>query len=221
MKKAFTMVELVFVIIVLGILTSMSLNRIERDIKQEAADNILSAIRYTQHLALIDDKQNYKENDWYRSLWVIRFEQNDNKWRYKIGSDMDKEGNIDNEEAAIDPLSGKYLFSTDNVEDKNESSTIFLTNKYGITDISFNDCKGTRDTSAKHIAFDHLGRPHRGVLYTTSSISGSSTPINTLPTYISNKNCEIDFEFGSEDNNLTIIIQRETGYAYIKNQPDS
>lgn len=55
---AFTMIELVFVIVVLGILSALAMPRIDRDLRQEAKDNILSSIRYTQHLALIDEKTN-------------------------------------------------------------------------------------------------------------------------------------------------------------------
>ena len=74
-KEAFTMLELVFVIVVLGILAALALPRIDRDLRQEAGDNILSAIRYTQHLALNDDKINPSINDWQKSLWQVRFTQ--------------------------------------------------------------------------------------------------------------------------------------------------
>ncbi len=72
-KKAFTMIELVFVIVVLGILAALALPRIERDIRQEAADNILSAIRYTQHLALTDNKTDPFDPNWQNKLWKIQF----------------------------------------------------------------------------------------------------------------------------------------------------
>jgi len=57
-KSAFTMIELILVIVVLGILAALAMPRVDRDSRQEAADNILSAIRYTQHLALMDNKTN-------------------------------------------------------------------------------------------------------------------------------------------------------------------
>jgi len=93
-KNAFTMLELVFVIIIIGILAALAVPRMERDVKQEAGDNILAAIRYTQHLALTDDKQSYNDPNWQQKLWLIRFETYGNKVIYKIGSDMDKGGNI-------------------------------------------------------------------------------------------------------------------------------
>jgi len=40
-KNAFTMVELLFVIIVIGILASLAMPRLDRDNKQEASDNKL------------------------------------------------------------------------------------------------------------------------------------------------------------------------------------
>ena len=64
--KAFTMLELVFVIVVLGILAALALPRMDRDLRQEAKDNILSAIRYTQHLALMDNKTNPLDANWQR-----------------------------------------------------------------------------------------------------------------------------------------------------------
>ena len=55
-KKAFTMLELVFVIVVSGILAATFIPRFDRDNLQEAADQVISHIRYTQHLAMVDDK---------------------------------------------------------------------------------------------------------------------------------------------------------------------
>ncbi len=69
-KPAFTMLELVFVIVVLGILAALAMPRLDRDLRQEAKDNILSAIRYTQHLALTDDKT-VPGTAWQANLWKI------------------------------------------------------------------------------------------------------------------------------------------------------
>ena len=217
LQKAFTMLELVFVIIIIGILAATVLPKLDRDIRQEAADNILSAIRYTQHLALTDDKQSFKTKDWQQKLWLVRFETYGSDIIYKIGSDMDMDGNIDQSEAAIDPLTGKYLHTTDSIQDDDEAPRIFLTKKYGITSVVFNNCKGTQNTSAKHIAFDNKGRPHRGVMDTTST-GGSAGASNDFRTYVKNGQCEITFHSSNFSPDIKIIVLEETGYTYIDNQ---
>ncbi|MBN2895607.1 MAG: type II secretion system protein [Campylobacterales bacterium] len=56
MRRALTMIELVFVIVVIGILSAVLIPRMERDSLREAALQVASHIRYTQHLAIVDDK---------------------------------------------------------------------------------------------------------------------------------------------------------------------
>ena len=88
MKKAFTMVELVFVIILVGILSFFISESLQRNTLQEAADQVISHIRYTQHLAMMDEKfipnatvshyknavqQNKETQFWYKGRWQILF----------------------------------------------------------------------------------------------------------------------------------------------------
>ena len=207
-RSAFTMIELVMVIVVLGILAALALPRFERDIRQEAADNILSSIRYTQHLALLDNKHRFDSTDWQKALWQIRFSQSGSDWSYTVATNIDYNTNLDTIEAAVDPSNGKPLHS--NATDA--SPNILLTKKYGINSITFNDCAGTSASSAKHIAFDNLGRPHRGV---------TQGATQTYATYINNKNCQITFASPAFDSDLVIEIKRETGYAFIVGQEDS
>lgn len=63
-KPAFSMLELVFVIVVIAILASLAIPRLERDFRTEARTNIISALRYTQHMALIDDKRDPFDSSW-------------------------------------------------------------------------------------------------------------------------------------------------------------
>ena len=70
-KNAFTMLELVFVIVVLGIIAAIAMPRIDRDRTQEAADSILADIRYAQHMAMADYRQQSigtNANQWQRSF---------------------------------------------------------------------------------------------------------------------------------------------------------
>mgnify|MGYP000333148423 CR=1 FL=1 len=132
-RKAFTMLELVFVIVVIGILASLALPRIERDLRQEAADNILAAIRYTQHLALNDNKTDPNDANWQKKFWQIRFESDGNGGLlYKVGSNEDNGTNIDKAEAAIDPVNGKYMFASNTTLQSDESPNVLLGKKYGV-----------------------------------------------------------------------------------------
>ena len=211
-RNAFTMIELVLVIVVLGILSALAIPRMERDLRQEAADNILSAIRYTQHLALIDDKTDPFDTDWQKELWKISFSTStvgNKAFFYTISSDSNHNGSVSEDETAIDPANGKYYFNTNGNPTINasESPNIFIGRKYGIKKMKFTG--GCSDPH--HIAFDHLGRPFNG-------IGGAS---NDFAAYMK-RDCTITLEFISDGiDPLTIIIKKETGYAYIKGEPDS
>jgi len=217
-KAAFTMIELVMVIVVLGILAALAMPRMDRDLRQEAGDNILSAIRYTQHLALMDNKTDPNNPNWQQTLWTIQFMNAGNEWFYRVASNMDNNNNLDLAEAAIDPSNGKYMHSTDaSPAGPNESPDIFLTAKYGVTNVDFTNCSGAVGdgntivaVGVRHIAFDYLGRPHRGV------VQGGTNDFHTLL----HTDCSIQFTF-SDNTTMDIIIRQQTGYANIVGQPNS
>jgi prepilin-type N-terminal cleavage/methylation domain-containing protein len=209
--KAFTMLELVFVIVVIGILASLALPRIDRDLRQEAADNVLSAIRYTQHLALNDNKTDPSDVNWQNELWQIQFSTTASTGYlfYVIGSDTDHTGGTtaypQKEETAIDPVNGKYMFhiSTNSELQADESPNILLGRKYGVSSVT-----PTGGCTTQQLAFDQLGRPHRNV-------GGAG---NLYGTYMTS-DCNLTFSF--TDNAalpFSIIITKETGFAYIEGQ---
>jgi len=221
-QAAFTMLELIMVIVVLGILAALALPRMERDIRQEAADNILSAIRFTQHMALMDnviDTTSANRLKWQRRFWRWGKEGcSDNGIFYYVGSDKDVEGNIDvdKSEAAIDPTNGMVMMGQNNKPCESDlsaqifaapavraSPNIFLTKKYGIKE---NDTKLVAQCPGNtlSIGFDYLGRPHRG--FEDSIIPDYSTIMET--------DCNLTFEFEDGSPDLVITIEKETGRAY-------
>ena len=196
--SAFTMLELIFVIVVLGILSALAMPRLERDLRQEAKDNLLSAVRYTQHLALTDDKTNPSDGNWQKKLWMIQFVQFGGKLRYRIGADTNGGGAIDKVEAAIDPINGKYIYNNSTSLQSDESPNIFLGKTYGIDSISLSG-----GCTSQHIAFDNLGRPFNGI----------TTATNDYSKYMTN-DCNMTFGFASSDiSDLVITIAQETGYV--------
>ena len=211
-KEAFTMIELVMVIVVVGILAIMAFPRLDRDLREEAITDILGAIRYTQHLALIDDKHIFNNPKWHQRYWKIFFAKcaGANNWFYMIGSDsnMDSNGRFERSEASIDASTGLPYFwkttkSCDEGGDGSVSPDIFLSKKYGIDSIDFSGgCRGTH-----YLGFDRFGRVH-------IHFGASSSP--DYSSYM-RRDCKITFSFkDSSIKPFIIIVTKETGYAYLK-----
>jgi prepilin-type N-terminal cleavage/methylation domain-containing protein len=221
-QNAFTMLELVMVIVVLGILAALAIPRMEKDSRQEAADNIISALRFTQHMALMDnviDNISADKLKWQRKFWRFGKEGcSDNGIFYYVGSDKDMGGDITvtKGEAATDPANAMVMMGQNNKPcegdlseqvfstiKENASSNIFLTRNYGIKENDaklFAQCPG----STKSIGFDYLGRPHRGF------------EVSTNPDYSTHmeSDCNLTFEFEDGSPDLIITIEKETGRVH-------
>ncbi len=216
MKKAFTMLELIFVIIVIGILATIILPGTKRNPLQEAAVQLQSHIRYVQHLALLDDKYGAKDVNWYKKRWQIVFSSSaaaNNQVAYTIFSDTagSSTGNVNTSEVARNPEnSSQYMtggYSGANALDITHSSfngmkKLNLGMSYGVNSVNLNGgCSNSR------IAFDYLGRPLQGDQNTmTGAYSAGTQRLITA-------DCNITLSDGN--NNVVLTIKSETGYTSI------
>ena len=204
------MLELIFVIVVIGILAAVVMPRTGSNNLAEAAVQVISHIRYTQHLSIIDDKYDATAgSDWYEKRWQIIFGTSvstDGTPAYTIFSDTSGTGQPNISEMAVNPLdSSKYLSGgysgTLNTTDSRSTQKMNL-GKYGITAYNLTGgCSGAR------VSFDHLGRPFLGDL---SSMIG---PYTAGTQRLITQTCNIILT--SSDGNITIAIEPETGYAHI------
>lgn len=117
-RKAFTMIELIFVIVVVGILAIVMIPRFDRDNILEATHQVLSDIRYAQHLAMMDNRFEPSDEFWYQERWRIWFHNDgnapsNNHEVYTIFSDEDHGGNADLGEIATDPVSLRKMTGDD------------------------------------------------------------------------------------------------------------
>ena len=216
MKKAFTLLELVFVIVVIGVLAAAIIPNTRTNPVQEAAIQLVSHIRYTQHLAMMDDKFDV-DDKWYEERWQVRFTSDGiaetgytaayavfSDW---TGSHSGDPNNLD--ELAKDPLTGNAITGgvTNNVlfSDPGVFSKANLGIYYGINDITFSS--SCQYYGSMRIAFDHLGRPIKG------NIGSPSVNSNIDSLKLITQRCEITLQGDTES--VTIGIDPETGYTRI------
>jgi len=157
MKKAFTLIELVFVIVVIGILAAAIIPRTTTNPVAEASVDLLSKIRYTQHLSIVNDKYDATNVNWFKDRWQIVFSGNS----YSIVSENNN------------------TYARDNLDTAQEIKDIQLKGLNSI--VLSGGCSGKST-----ISFDYLGRPLVGNLsvttssYTTSGNNGQLLASNTV-----------------------------------------
>lgn len=197
MKRAFSLMELVFVIVVVGILAAAVIPRVERDTLYEAAEQLVSHIRHTQNLALNDNLYRDDNATWFKAMWRMSFRNCTGGGKYYIVfSDKDQGGNADYDERARDPLTHRQLYVNNDCDQESYTyNGVILSEKYGIEEIVLGGgCFG----SNQYVAFDHLGRPHYDLV---------------APHHVVTSECTIRL-IGAGGEAL-IKIQPETGYTRI------
>ena len=219
MKKAFTLLEIVFVIVAIGIIAAVMIPRTRSNPLKEAAQQLLSDIRYTQHLAILDDKFNPKDVNWYKKRWQIVFGSNsaanNHQVAYTIFADTSKKssGDPNPAEIAVNPSNPAQLMcggysgaSSLNINNDNfvGMKKLNLGMSYGVTSLKLQGgCKNNR------IFFDYLGRPMQG------KQSEMTWAYSTKTTYkrVIMQDCKIVLSDGTKS--VTIVIKPETGFTDI------
>ncbi len=213
MKKAFTLLELVLVVTIAGILSLASVVQLKDRSLRQAAEQILFHIRYTQHLAMADARFDLSQ-EWYKTRWQLLFSNcggTKEICAYSVFSDWTgmHTGNPDPQELAINPLNRNQLLTGGmggnriiKYYDKEATKQLNIGQKYQIKKVRMNHCGST----AKRIAFDHLGRPVMGNLRTMKSPYQKRRLLK--------RRCEIQL-IHQDNRHISIAIEPETGYAYI------
>ena len=204
MKKAFTMLELILVIVIVGILSFALVNGWERNTLREAADQVVNHIRYTQHLAMQDDKFDPADPTWFNKRWQIRFPRTTIAGNlihyYEVFRDENKQGNSDANEEAIDPLTGQNIGDgVAAIANISDDALVNLTQQYGVANVAGTCVIGG---AFRTIAFDSVGRPYLDV-YT-----------NTYANLLAVGGCTIILT-DNQARTVTITVQPETGYTSI------
>lgn len=232
MKKAFTLVELVFVVVVVGILAFALWPTKQPTQAFEAARQIVAHIRYTQHLALNDDKFATHTDtdgtgasiaiDWYKRLWRITFSNlnkiegkcTDTGWRYAVyqnisGKKLSVSGQPNGEiEVAMNPAEpGKKLSGCYSGAHQNPTSSMNISQTYKIENIDFSQF--ATDSRIQGIIFDELGRAYPSGDFSQAYNNGKKFKLGDN----SYGRIKLNAKDGSKAN---ILIFKETGYACVE-----
>ena len=203
---------------------------------RKAADQVVSHIRYTQHLAMMDNKFDNNKPLWFKGRWVIRFVKDINNgttncngisspnvWTYMIysnknfacpGGICDNNPNLD--EFAKNPLNPNQIltggYSKLVCADNNYNSP----DKQSMKTMRLADEYGVTNvvfgggcrSTTMFISFDNIGRPFNSFpKYNPYEVSPAGYP------RLIKSRCTITLS--NSDDNITIAVEPETGYTHI------
>ncbi|MDD2830506.1 MAG: type II/IV secretion system protein [Sulfuricurvum sp.] len=211
-RTAFSMLELIFVIIVIGLLAALSIPNLNTNPLSDAAEQVANHIRYTQHLAMVDDRFDSTNANWPSELWQIRFRSvkdynnaSEKEWFYEIFSDKSFDGDSTEQEEAKDPLTGESLGNGTFNNTVDDHKLINLTRKFGIKNIVISGGTNSYDSSQPRIAFDNIGRPYRNALPNLGDDWHKLLLTSDMNITLT----------GSDDQTSIITVKAETGYVCI------
>jgi hypothetical protein len=216
-KRAFTLLELIIIIIIISILSFSVIQKTDNRGLYYAANQVLFHIRYTQHLALIDNVFDPNDPDWFKKRWQIQFHSTVSgynlTWTYSVYKDTSLSGNENSKkELAKNPMNRDKLLSggfySYTADDEDFTKSMVLGNSFGIKDILFEgECGKYR---SKRLAFNYDGAPYYGnLLNVDDQYEKRMTEVCKI--HICLEDCE------TTDKKVIIAVEPETGFAHILN----
>ena len=206
MKKSFSLLEILFIIIILVFIGSFFKTDIVNNKLESAAKRIVLYLKQTRYQALIDNKNNLTDTLWHKKRWTLKFLRCSKKvggLYYSIYSDKNRTGQISLNESLSDPLTNKKIYSSNRCETTtNTSKYVLLTKEFGIEDVEIS-CNNT--SSLGQISFGNDGRVY-------SKLSSYDDEYNE---YEIQNSCDIRLIADNKEY-IDIVIEPKTGYVYIK-----
>lgn len=201
MRKAFSMLEMVFILVMLGVMAAVSVMYIPQTKLQQAADYMLQNIKYTKSLAQTDDRffamqdnsmGQYNENQarfWQAGMWQVQFHLTGNTTAHSYSIYADTARNAATTNFDGRPMSGDIIakdphskaclsgYSANNLPAEckdNIAKEVRLKETYDVTIDRIDIQQGCNETNTARIYFDNAGMPYCGKV----NINGNQS---TLP----------------------------------------
>jgi hypothetical protein len=205
MKKAFSLLELIFIIFILILIGSFFTYKITDNSLENATNRLLLYLKQTRYQSLVDDKYENSNSLWHKKRWTLKFfrcDKNVGGIYYSIYSDTNQKGHANLNEALIDPLTNKRIYSTNKCKySPNTSKYVLLTKEFNINKVIVS-CNNTNSLGQLSFARD-------GKVYTKLSSYDGESNIHELL-----KACVVRI-YNKNNKYKEIIIEPKTGYTYI------
>ncbi|MEA3552791.1 MAG: type II secretion system protein [Campylobacterota bacterium] len=198
MKKSFSLIELIFVITLVAIISSQIIPKTDISKLNLAAEKIILYLNYTRYISHIDNKYDIEDNEWEKKRWTLKFQRCSSSvggLYYVVYSDTSGgTAHFKKSETLKDPLTNKYLYSNSSCQNNyDESKYILLTKEYGVTKVDV-----SRNTTS---AIGQISFGYDGKIY---------SQLGTNPKEILNR-CEIKL-YDEDDKFVSIVVEPKTGY---------
>ncbi|MFQ6342382.1 Tfp pilus assembly protein FimT/FimU [Campylobacter sp. VTCC 70190] len=222
MNRAFSLLEFVLVMLILGMVFSLGSIYLKKDNLLEGAIQILNDIQYTQALAMMQedlraDELAVAKREWFKSKWQIYFIKSaatGYNQTYTIFLDKNGDGNANlgkseinkDREIAVDITHPNKLMNSGqsgviSKDDEKTTQRFNITKRFGIEKVEF---KGSCSGSTR-LVFDKMGRVY-------SPLKNANYAYEKT---LAKNNSDCIIRLSSKKHTLCIVIDTLSGYAYI------
>jgi len=203
MKNSFSFLELILTLTLLTFLYTIFIPKHNTSNINELTSKLSLYITYTRYKALIDEKFDNTDSLWHKKRWTIKFfrcRSVEDGIYFSIYSDNNKTGHPSNEDSLKDPLSNKYIYSSNYCkENSSNSKYVLLTKNFDIENVNIS-CNNT--SSLGQLSFGNDGKVY----------SRLSNYENELEEYEIKSPCEIKLRTKDGEEGR-ILIENLTGYV--------
>jgi Tfp pilus assembly protein FimT len=203
-KKTFSLIELIFVIVLISIILSQLIPKNNFSQLQLATNKLILYLKYTRYIAFLDDKFDINNNKWFRQRWTLKFQKCKKSiggLYYLIYSDKNQGGHVNKDECLKDPITKRYLYSGYNcIAKANESKYVLLTKEFGIIKV---DVSCNKTNTIGKISFSNDGNIYAKL--STNADDAYKFKIKNI--------CYINL-YDKKNNKSTIAIEPKTGYIF-------
>lgn len=225
MKGAFSLLELAFVIVILGVILGVAKFYFVADKNLAlAAKQIQNDLAYTRNLALMQAAfrafdTSVAKDEWFKVRWQVYFIRSksatNDEQTYTIFLDKNGDGNANlgknelnlDREIAVDILNAKKLMNSGqsgviSKDDERANARFNIEKKFGVKVVEFKGaCAG-----ATRVIFDEFGR-----LY--SPLKNTNAPYEKL-LFHKNVPCVIRLK-NAQEQSICIVLDTLSGYAFV------